>query len=86
VIPAANSLTGLVAVALLAYAVLGLVVPLVRSIARDLFPASRHYGGTEPVQIEVTTPTGKTITLPLRPDNEESIRDFLRKVDAATGG
>lgn len=38
------------------------------------------------VDIQVTNDAGESVIIPLRPDSEESIRNFLRKAEAVAGG
>lgn len=38
------------------------------------------------VVIEVTNQAGKTVAVPLRPDDEQSIRSFLRAAETVSGG
>jgi hypothetical protein len=78
------TVAGLVAGALFAYAALDLIVPLIRSLGSTSSSPQADANGI--VHIVVTTPSGKDVTIPLRPDSEDSIRNFLQKAEAATGG
>jgi hypothetical protein len=75
------TIIGIVAALAFLYPLRGLLVSLLDFL---VFRAQTRRGRT--VEIEVPDPAGNLVTIPLRPDNEESIRSFLRNAELVRSG
>lgn len=90
-----TDLIGVVAVAAIAFAAIELIRSWQIKRARQaiqLAEFGKHRrsaemtSSAEPLQIELTNDAGETFVLPLRPDDERSIRSFLRQAETVRGG
>ena len=90
--PATVLAATLVAALTVGYALWGLFTSLRRARAsyyqtfREFSEAAGAPGKRRAVEILVTNDAGESVVLPLQPDSEDSIRDFLRRAEATIGG